>query len=176
MQSLVITAHAAVTYFFLAQVGADIRQQAFLKALDGGNHVDFHQEVDPATQVETQVHGLGIERAQPFGRGRSQVKRDQVLLAQAFFQGAGRLQLGFGIIETHQQVTLDNTARLKGYLLFLQGLLDQQPVLVGQRLGAVTDLNRGIFTVQVRQCIDAGKQQNDDEQDIFPQRVLIQHG
>jgi hypothetical protein len=41
-------------------------------------HVDLHQEVDAAAQVEAEVHRQGMQRGQPLGRAREQVEGDDV--------------------------------------------------------------------------------------------------
>jgi hypothetical protein len=62
----------------VAQQRADVARQRLGLLREGRLHVDLHQEVHAAAQVQAQVHGQRMQRGEPARRLRQQVQRDDV--------------------------------------------------------------------------------------------------
>ena len=91
-----------VSDLLLTKQGPDIADIAFFRLADGAGHVDFHQEMNPAAQVQAQVHGQGTDAAQPLRRRRRKVQGDHVLASQLVAERVLGLELLIGIGESNQ--------------------------------------------------------------------------
>ena len=69
---------AGVADVLLAQQRADVGSQRVEPLVDGGPHVDLHQEVHASAQVEAEVHRQRMQALQPARRVRHQVQRHDV--------------------------------------------------------------------------------------------------
>jgi hypothetical protein len=67
---LAIAADAAVAHVLLAQRAAHIAGQGFGLLAQRRLHVDLQHKVHAATQVQAQIHGRGVQAAQPQRRAR----------------------------------------------------------------------------------------------------------
>ena len=76
---------------------------AFFGLRDRGLHVDFHEKMHAATQIQTQIHGPRVDVLQPGWRGTGQIQSHHKTVAKYRLHLIGRLQLRLGIGETHQQ-------------------------------------------------------------------------
>ena len=83
----------AIANTLVAQQIADVIDEALVLLHPRGIHVDLHQEMHPALQVQTQHHRPGAQHAQPRRRGRRQIQRDHIGITELVAQGVGQLQL-----------------------------------------------------------------------------------
>jgi hypothetical protein len=69
----------------------------------------LQQEVDTAAQVEAEVHGQRVQRAQPTRRSCLQIQRDNILrigrvAVERFLQQILHAQLRVGVFQAHANV------------------------------------------------------------------------
>ena len=151
----------------------------FLPPLHSGIHIHLQLEVHTAAQIQTQLHGLTAQVAEPFRRSRRQVQCHNEAVAQGALHPRLRDKLLLRIAETHQRVA---TARINNFAEMLNAGLFQragdaaESALVDD-LGAALprDLQGRIRRVQVGRGIEQADRQHSQHQEIFPQWILIQH-
>ena len=81
-------AQAVVVFFtnggirdaLFTQIAAQAIDILFLEFAKRGVHIHFHQEVNAATQVKTELHRFCFDGRQPARRCRSKVKRHDVFV------------------------------------------------------------------------------------------------
>ena len=100
----VVAFDAARGDFRLAQRSAHIVGQGIIAARQGALHVDLQQEVNPAAQIEAQIHGVGPQGGQPVRRSRQQVEgygitRVTRIRVQGFFNEVFGLQLDISALK-----------------------------------------------------------------------------
>jgi hypothetical protein len=86
----------------VAQRGAHVAGHRLGLLVQRGLHVDLHQEVHAAAQVQAQVHGQRMQRREPLRRARHQVQRDDVgrigrIGVERLAQRVLGLELGVGV-------------------------------------------------------------------------------
>ena len=179
-QLLAVALDAVVAHLAVAQQRAHVGHrtvQALVQRLGG---VDLHQEVHTAAQVQTQVHGQGVQLGQPRGRGRQQVQRGDVdrigrIRVHRLLQHVAGAQLGIGGVEAD----LDGVVVAQHPRVGDAGLVER-----GQRLafGGRVDLdgrllarylNRWRFAVEVGEGIDQAEDQRQPDEGISPERISI---
>ena len=77
-----IPAHRAVPHPGLPEQGAHVAGVSLLGLGDRGRHVDLHEEVHPAAQVEAEVHRQQAGGGEPPRHGGSEVEGDDVAGAE----------------------------------------------------------------------------------------------
>ena len=164
-----VTRQCQVAHFVLAQQGADIADITLRRLARRRFHIDLQQKVHAATQIETEVHGLGIERLQPRRRGRGQIQCHHIIVADRALDRVHSLELGLGVREARQQFALVERNGLEGDIGFFQRLFN----LVAQcgiDLEAVCaiDLYRRVLAVEVRQRVQYAQQQHHADQQVLP--------
>ncbi len=100
-------AHAfelGVARVLVAQIAAQLAGNRVELFVHGRLHVHLQQEVHAPAQVETEVHGIGVERRQPRGRTRQQIDRDHIprivrIGVERLGQHIARLELHAGVAE-----------------------------------------------------------------------------
>ena len=80
--TLFLGAYSGITYPGIPQLCAQARGIDIDRLLDRRINIHLHQEVNPAAQIQAQVHGQGIKTIQPPGCGRCQVQRNNVIRPQ----------------------------------------------------------------------------------------------
>src|SRR5690606_21976935 len=143
----------------LAHAGAELVDIAVHGLTHGRIHVHLHQEVDAAAQIETEVHGPGVECPQPARRGGSQVEGNGITVAQRLFHQVRRTQLRIGALEPDQEALVQLFGGLDRYPLLLQQIDD---TLLHRRRRYFSpgrsDLQRRVFAVQAGQGVDDARQ------------------
>ena len=133
----------------------------------------------PATEVQAQLHRPGAVIAEPVRGGGREVEGDDITVADsAGDAGLGR-QLLVLVTQADQGVA---TAGINRRVEVLDAGLVQrrqgaaQGLLV-DLLGAALpgDLQRGVGRVQVGRGIEQAQRDKKQDQQVFPQGVLIQH-
>ena len=95
-----LTADGMVSNAGLAQERAHVAGVPLLGLGDRGRHVDLHEEVHPAPEVEAEVHRQQTRRGKPPRHGGSEVQGDDVAGAEAGPQEILGLELDFGVAES----------------------------------------------------------------------------
>ena len=137
------------------------------------------QEVHATGQVETQLHRRSANAAQPFRRGLSQVERDNVIVAQRLACDIFGWQLVFLFGQTQQTAlavlgqrrALDRDASIGKRLAYAI----QISLIDLQRSACAGDLNSRVIRVEIGCGINKTDHQHCQDQDVFPQRVFVQH-
>ena len=102
---------AGVADVLVAQQRADVAGQRVGLLGQRRLHVDFHQEVDAAAQVEAEIHRQRVDRRQPARRARQQVERHHVaLVARVGVQRGGERVLGLALGVEIGEAGLDGVA------------------------------------------------------------------
>ena len=176
LDRMIVAIHRGVLDLGVAQQGTHVFGVALFRLLDRGLHVDLHHEVHPASEVETEVHGRRIDAAQPVGRSRRQIERHRVMIAQGPLEQVGCLELGFRIAKADQQALFTHLTGLGfqpriGQEFF--GLRDQ--FLIQRTAARWRQLHRGILAKEIGQRVDDRQGENENDEDIFPERKLITH-
>ncbi len=86
----------------VTQVATHVVHGLLLQFAQCSIHVDFHQEVHAAAQVEAQFHRLGTQHGQPRRRRRSQVQCNNKFVTQRRGEGITGTQLNVGVIESRK--------------------------------------------------------------------------
>jgi hypothetical protein len=137
-------------------------------------HIDFQQNINAATQVETEAHRAKAEVAHPFGQLWCQCRRNigfaRVLPAHAF---AGHF-LVFGRVESQDDATVLQIRRFRRNA----GTLDNTHELIELRLvecGSIIirDLHCLNAPVDIGQGEQATGHHNDEDQCVEPRRVFV---
>jgi hypothetical protein len=165
----------------VAQQGADVAGQRIGLLRQRRLHVDLHQEVDAAAQVEAEVHRQRVDRRQPARRARQQVQRDDV--ARVVRIGVERgdqrvlrlaLRIEIGEAGLHRvAVVLDEIGLQRRLVEHLPDGSLQRSVDLQRRLAA-RDLHRRRFAEEIRQRIEDADDERDDEDRVLPDRVAVQ--
>jgi hypothetical protein len=102
LDRVAVAADAGMADVLVAQQRACVAGQAIGLLRQRRLHVDLHQEVHAAAQIQAQVHRQRAHRAQPGRRARQQVQRDDVagvggVGVQRLVQRVLGLDLRFGV-------------------------------------------------------------------------------
>ncbi len=182
--AIAIAVDAAVANILVAQFTAGTGLQTLQALVDDRLGIDLHQEVHAAAQIESQIHRERVDRLQPVRRIRHQVEGDHVdrigrVGIQFLFQQSLGLELGIGIVETGAHRALgagglesDAVRRQITLLQHLRNLVSQGAVDLQGRFAAA-HLYRRRFAKEIRYGVQHAKQQRDDDQNIFPERIAI---
>jgi len=143
-------------------------------------HVDLHQEMHAAAQVQTQVHRLRAQPGQPLRRARHQVQRDDVgrigrIGIERAHDRVARLELGVGVAEAGAHrvaLELDEVGLQAGGL---QGLLDpgHQTGIDLQRGLAAGDLDGRRLAEEVGQRVEQAHHHRDGQDQVLPPGVAV---
>ena len=99
--AVLLARHGLVAHLVVAQERAEIGHEALLEHALGGLHVHLHEEMDPATEIEAQEHGLGADGAQP-RRGRGgEVQGHHVIVAERARDDLLGFELALGVVEAY---------------------------------------------------------------------------
>ena len=160
----------------LAQGTANIHLIALAGQVLSRNHVHLHQKVDATLQIQTHDHGFAAQCLKPLGSGRSEVQRDDIAISQVAAQHVGSAPL------------IVHGGKARQYVLRAQLDLPGVKLLQAQRLGDIVpdcarhlyaprggDLHCRIITIKIGEGVQGPDEQQRDDQQIFPERVLI-HG
>ena len=176
---------AVVADVLVAQQRARVAGQRVEALGQRALHVDLHQEVHAAAQVETEVHRQRVDRGQPARRVRHEVERDDVARVvrgrvQPLLQDVLGLQLRIAVREPHADrwrlAVVEEHAGAGD-----AGLLQQR---VGARHHRRVHLDRGLaagdlhgrrVAEDVGQRVDQADRERDDDDDVLPERITI-HG
>jgi len=145
-------------------------------------HVDLHQEVDAAAQVEAEVHRQRVQHRQPARRARQQVERDDV--GRVVRVGVERrrervlglaLRVEVGEARLHRVAVVLDEVGLQARLG--EDVLDALPHRGVELDGhlAARDLDGGRFAEEVRQRVDDADDHRDHEDRVLPERIAV-HG
>ena len=176
LDRMIIAVHRGILDLGVAQQGTHVFRVAFLRLLDRGFHVDLHHEMHATPEVETEVHGRRVDAAQPGGCGRREIERHRVMLAQGILEQVGSLELSFRITEADQQALFTHFQGLGfqpriGQEFF--GLRDQ--FLIQGSAARGRQLHGRILTEEIGQGVDHRQAEDEDDEDVFPERKLITH-
>ncbi len=164
--------------FGLTQGAANVAGRRFQRLVQRAFHVDLHQEMHAAAQVETEIHRQRAEIGQPLRRTRQQVQCHHVVLAQLRVQHVLGLELRIRIGEARLDAGRILRQHLGSQLRGLQHIVNacQQRRI---RLEAGTQrqyLHGRRFAVEIGQCIDKAQHQRAQDQQVFPQRITVHCG
>ena len=166
-----------VAQFFLTQLGLDLADIDIQTLADRLCHVHFQQEVHTATQVQAQLHRSGAEAVEPFRCGRCQVQGDDILATQLIRDRLLGRKLGVGAGQAHQCHAI--LLHLGAFHLdaggFQCGLDPGQGAGIDFSGPSPGNLHGIIIGIQVGGCIQAGNDQHQQDQQIFPQGVAVEH-
>ena len=134
--------------------------------------------MDTAAKVQTQLHGAGTQASQPVRRGGSHIQSNQVFIAKCGLHQRTSLQLVFRGGETDQCIPILKSTAFHLDTLAFQNI--NSPVEhTGIHLGAATgasDLDGVIVGEEVGQSVDKPDHERDQDNQVFPKRILVQHG
>ena len=175
---------AAVAHALVAQQAAQVGGDGVQLLGDGALHVHLQQEVHPAAQVQAQVHGQGVEIAQPLGRAGQQVQGDDVgrvgrVRVQGLFDGVLGLDLGVRVGEAGAHAVQVAEDALVGDGGCLEGLLDALLELGCVDLQgdlAAGHLHRRHLAVEIRQGVKETKDHRKHDDQVFPEWITIHMG
>ncbi len=172
---IAFAADAAVADLVAAQFGAEIVLVADGRLFQGGLHVDFEQEVHAAAQIQAEIHRQRIDGREPRRRGRHQVQRHGVAVAEAVLQHILGLDLQIGAGKAYLDAVARQFHPAVGQLGRLQcGLHLPQQRRVDFLAGAQRrQLHCGHFTKEVGQGVEEGDHQRDADEHIFPEREAV---
>ena len=146
----------------------------------GGLDIDLHHQVDTTAQIQTQIHGQGVDVHQPFGRAGAEVERDGVALVagvrvERFFDDVAGPSLGIDIGKAHTQgvgITQHQLSlhlpRLQGINHYFLGFLRDFDHGFGAR-----DLYRRRFAKKIGQGVKRRPHKNGGDDEVFPQRIAV---
>lgn len=142
---------AAITQFLFTQQALDVAFVDFQACIEGFVHVHFQQEVHTTGQVQTQLHWVRAQIAQPLRGGLCQVQRDDVVITQRLAHNVFGRQLVFSLAQTDQTALAVGGQR--GCLDVDPGLLERSAHTIQislidlQRSACTTDLNGRVIGV-----------------------------
>ncbi|MNP26898.1 hypothetical protein D3C76_1197770 [compost metagenome] len=130
-----------------------------------------------AGEVEAQLHRRGAELAQPVRSGRGQVQGNHVVVTEGLAHHVLGRQLVAQLGQAQQAAAFADGGRLDFDAGLLEGFsgLVQVGLLDLQRRAGATDLDRRIIRIEIGCGIDQADRQHRQDQQIFPQRVLVEH-
>jgi hypothetical protein len=180
LHGLAVAVHRAATHLLVAQAGADVAGEGLGLLVQHAAHVDLQQEVDPAAQIEAQVHREGMQRRQPMRRARHEVQRHHIggfvrVRHQRLLQRVARLDL----------VVRGDEARPHGGRLQRQqvgGETGRLEHLFDPGLGRGIDLDGGLgrrhlhrrrLAEEIGQGVDEPHEQHDHDDRVLPDRVTV---
>ena len=132
-----------------------------------------------AGQVQTELHRARTQATQPVRGGLRQVQRHDVIIAQRATDNVLGRQLVILLGQTNQTATatLVDAGSLDGNTGVLQrfaGTVDNR-LLDAQRRAGATDLYGRIVWIKVGNGVHQADCQNEQNQQVLPQRVFIEH-
>ena len=158
-----------------AQDAAHIAEIVFHAAEHGGFHIDFHQEMHAALQVEAEVHLAGADGLHPARRGRREVERDDEVVAQGILDGGLGPQLFVNAVEAQQDATAVEFLADGGEPGGFESRGDPVEVGLAKLAALVGDLQGFIVGVQIGHRIENAEHHDQQDQQVFPSRVVVQH-
>jgi len=173
----VLLGQRAVTHALLAQQALDLAFVDLQTRIDSLVHVHFKEEMHAAGEVETEFHRAGAEAAQPVGRGRREVQGHHIVVTEGAAHHVLGRQLVFLALQAQQAALLGRTDRLDRDACLAQralGALDIGRADLQRGTGA-TELDGRIVRVEVGRGIDEADPQHHEDQQIFPQGILVEH-
>ena len=174
-QTLAFPADAAQRHLGLAQHVAHVVGLAVQLLVERRLHVDLHEEMDAAAQIETEIHRQGADVRQPIGRCREQVQGDGIVFAQRLLQIVLGPQLGIGVRQLDLDAGRVGDDPLRRYLLLFERVLDplQQGLIdLHHRIGR-RYLNCRHLAEQVGQGIEQAQHQCGEDDEVFPPRIAV---
>ena len=170
---------AAIAQLLFAQQALDVAFVDFQACIEGFVHVHFEQEVHTTGQVQTQLHRVRTEVAQPLRSGLCQVQRDDVVITQCLAHNVLGRQLVFSLAQTDQTALAarGQSGRLDVDAGLFQRCADasQIGVIDLQSRAGAADLNGRVIGVKIGSGINQTDRQHRQDQNVFPQRVFVQH-
>jgi len=168
---------AAITQALLAQQGLDLAFVDLKTRTDCLVHIDFQKEVHTARQVQTQLHRTATQVAQPVRRGLRQVKRHHIVVPEGTTHDVLGRQLISHVSQAQQAATRAQFTGLDADTRLLQGTAGALQIrfLDLQRRAVATDLDSRIIRIQVGCRINKANHQHRQDQQVFPQRKLVEH-
>ena len=183
MQLAVDALDAAMADLALTQQGLNVAAGGFDALEQRLIHVNLHQEVHAAAQIEAQIHRQGTNAGQPVGRVAQQVQRHDVIgrglvRIERVAQDVARLELGVGVGKagSHRAAIKQNLGRLDVGLL-KDALHPIQHVDIHLDCGAAAgDLYRRRLAKEIGQGVEQAEYEGDDHHRVFPDGVSIHYG
>ena len=176
--AVILNISATIADPLFPQLPLDLARHGIQTLADCGFHVDFQQEVDTTTKVQTQLHRAGTQALQPTGRGGGHIQCNQVFVSKSsLHQGTG-LQLVFRVGETDQSIPiLKSTAFHLDAPAFqhTNGPVEHTGIHRGATAGA-GNLDGVVVGEEVGQSVDKPDHERDQDNQVFPKRILVQHG
>ena len=170
--------HRPIAQFFLAHEAAQLVGVALQRLADGRIHVDFHQKVHTAAQVEAEIHRQRVQRGKPVGGCRREVERNRIAAVRGFQNAldlGGRAQLLLFRFEAHQYVLAIQLDRPVVEVFGVDQSLDQAEFSLVDEVDAVRNLHRGIFAVQVGRGVNGPDHDDQDQEKVSPGGVAVNH-
>jgi hypothetical protein len=117
LQGLTIASDASVSDVVFSESGAQITPQGLCFFGERGLHVNLKHEVNATSQIESQVHGRGMQRGQPSWRAWHQIECDDIVRVRSvgverFLDGIFGLELLIVVDEACLEGVVVKTARL----------------------------------------------------------------
>ena len=170
---------AAITHLVFTQQALDVALVDFHARINSLVHVHFQQEVHTTRQVQTQFHWVSTQATQPLRRGLCQVERNDVVITQS---------LAHHILGRKLIVLADQTQQA-ALAVVGQGSAFYDNACISQRLACTFQislsglqsrararhLNGRVVRVQIGSRINKTDRQHGQDQNVFPQRVFVQH-
>ncbi len=169
----------AIAQLLFTQKALDVAFVDFQARVEGFVHVHFQQEVHTTGQVQTQLHRVRSEVAQPLRGGLCQVQRDDVVITQCLAHDVLGRQLVFSLGQANQTALAALCQR--GSLDVDPGFLERsahaiQISLIDLQCSACTaDLNGRVIRIKIGSGINQTDRQHRQDQNVFPQRIFVQH-
>ncbi|MNM98501.1 hypothetical protein D3C81_1110320 [compost metagenome] len=128
-------------------------------------------------EVQTQLHRAGAQAAQPVGRGRRQVQRHHVVVAEGAAHHVLGRQLVFLTGQAQQRALLAEARPLDRDAGILERLTDAIDIglLDLQRSAGTAELDGRIVGIEVGRGIDEADPEYHEDQQIFPQGIFVEH-
>jgi len=178
-----VSGDAGMSEVLVTQQGANVPRQRFGALREGGLHVDLHQEVHAAAQVETQVHRERPNRGEPVRRPRQQIQRHDV----AGVCGIGVEPTAECVLGLQLHVCVGETrfhgSALELHEVGLDACIDQdlrhaalQRRIELERGFGAAYLHGGRLAKEVRQRVEEAPKQCDHDDRVLPPRIAVHDG
>jgi hypothetical protein len=170
-----LASDAAVLDLVFPEQRADVGGVTIRGLVESRLHVHLQQKVNPAAEIEAEIHRQRADRSEPLRRRRQQVQGDDIVLAQLGLQHILRFQLRIGIRESDLDAgRIERRAanRNRGGLERVFDGSEQRGVDFRRALRR-RDLDRRHFGKQIRQRVEEADRESDADQYIFPERVAV---
>ncbi len=152
--------------------------------IDGSININFHQEMDTATQVKPQVHRQSMQFLQPLRCIGQQVECNTVgwvflVGIQGLFKDFLCFELSRCISKTHLDGGM-HAISIKIQSISLKTIVFHQPFNLPHHLGV--DFHSGFdaayldgrrFTKEIRGGIDQPENNGKNDKEIFPERITV---